>query len=353
MVPFFLSANNRCESIRAAFDVGSGTTKLKIYKVSLCKEQSISRVRKKGSINCKSSEFMERSVSYAEDVSQSGKISAEKISEGLDALVALKEKAVSCGATEFSGVATSAFRTSENGKSVVAYLSNVTGINLKLVSQEEEALLGFNGAVFKKNIAKNKDVCVWDIGGGSMQIVCRESQKFSFYLGNLASVPFKNAIIQGRKGFFRRIFSRREKTANSYNSPNPVSMNDFLYASRLAKREARKIRKFLGKSLSRSKILGIGGVHVHAVAGSLGKVEYGPIDLKTASFKLLNKTDEMLCEKSKSSTQKKRCLKYVNTAVSNKILVGTLMSHLKIAEVESVDANLTEGLVITESYWKK
>ena len=103
---------------------------------------------------------LEVAVQYRKNLTNLRVIPSEVLSEGVDALKKLKEKAIECGATEFSGVATSVFRIAENGEIATYELSTHSEIPIKIVSQEEEAKLGFRGAVLKADLSGGKSMCM-------------------------------------------------------------------------------------------------------------------------------------------------------------------------------------------------
>ena len=88
-------------------------------------------------------------------------------------------------------------------------------------------------------------------------------------------------------------------------------------------------------------MLGIGGVHYYAVSKAIDKKEYSANDIKENILNKLGKSDEELGGG-----------KYVDSAVSNLILVESFMKGLKISKVKAMKVNLTEGLVSSKSYWK-
>ena len=310
-------------SIRAAFDVGSGTTKMKVYRYQSCANKPVSIEEVKGP-GCAG----ERKVSYGEDVEKAGQIDEQTLKRGASALKELKRLAVKCGARDFVGVATSAFRRAKNGESVAEHLSGSTGISVKVISRKQEALLGFRGAVSKLGL--DSKICVWDIGGGSMQIVCSpDGKKTVTYLGNLASIPFKNAIIK---------FQANSSGRQASSTPNPVSQSDYLHALGITQKEAAKVTSKLGDQLKKSTVVGIGGVHFYAVGDAVGKREYSASDIRSALSGKLAKTDRELGGG-----------EYVDTSVSNLILVEGMMKYLEVASVKSLKVNLTEGLASSET----
>ena len=317
----FRAWGNPCtNSVRAGLDVGSGTTKMKVYHYRFCAGGPAS-IKEVSGPNCAG----ERKVSYGEDVESTGKIGEQTFRRGVNALKELKSLAVKCGAQDFMGVATSAFRRAKNGQSIAERLSRSAGIVVRVISREQEAILGFRGATLKLGL--DSKICVWDIGGGSMQIICSPNGKKTVaYLGNVASVPFKNAIIK---------FQARQTS-----TPNPISQKDYRYALGITQKEAAKAVSALGDELQKSTVVGIGGVHFYAVGEALGKREYTARDIRAALAGKLSKTDRELGGG-----------EYVDTAVSNLILVEGMMKHLQIASVKALKINLTEGLASSQDYW--
>ena len=306
-------------SVRAGLDVGSGTTKMKVYHYRSCEGRPASIKEARGP-NCAA----DRKVSYGEDVESTGKIGEQTFKRGVSALKELKSLAFRCGAQDFMGVATSAFRRAKNGQSVAERLSRSAGISIKVISREQEALLGFRGATLKLGL--DSKICVWDIGGGSMQVICSpDGKKTLTYLGNLASVPFKNAISK---------FQARQTS-----TPNPISQKDYRHALSITQKEAAKVVSKLGDELKKSTVVGIGGVHFYAVGEALGKREYTADDIRSTLLGKLSKTDRELGGG-----------EYVDTAVSNLILVEGMMKYLQIASVKALKINLTEGLASSRDF---
>lgn len=305
-----LKKEENCLGKIAGFDVGSGSTKMKVYEVNKCERKILK-------LACEDN----RAISYKEDFYKGEKrsLSQDIQKQGLKALMELKEKAKNCGATEFYGVATSVFRQAYNGGRAIKELSQKSGVDIGIITQEKEAMLGFYGGVSKlKNVPKS--FCVWDIGGSSMQIVCHENGNKKMFLGHLASVPFKEKVIELQK--------------RKSNTPNPISKEDYQKSFAITKDEADHIKETLGDALKRNRVIGIGGVHYYALSVELQKKTYTADDINQEILKRLNKTNFELGDG-----------KYVNTSVSNMLLVEGLMRSLEINKVQAFNVNLTEGLV--------
>ena len=330
-----------CEVLRAAFDIGSGSTKMRLYRYDGCRRRIAARVD-----GCEA----EAAVAYREDLSDSGTLREETILRGIKVLRRLKAAAEACGSRQFAGVATSAFRIASNGPSALERLSQATGIPLALITPDEEARLGFEGALAASDTDQD-DACVWDIGTSSMQMTCSgENGHSDTYKGRLASVAFKEAVMDRQRPprllqpfikvgiFLAKGFGY---THEERSSPNPISFSDYDKAMESARIEAEKIQRFFGHSMAGKRLFGIGGVHYHSVRTAVDATTYTSEDIHSALLTRLEKTDEELGGGN-----------FVSTAVSNLILVEGIMDALDIDSVEAIDTGLTEGLAACDEYWE-
>jgi hypothetical protein len=154
----------KCIEYRAVFDVGSETTKMKIAKIDKCMQKNIGFIYSK-----------DIKVPYAENLVR-GVLSDDIRSKGIIALGALKKEAVEKGAQTFTGVATEVLRLAINTPQFLQEIKAQTGIPVKVISPDEEAILGYLAAVSVLG-SKAKNAVVWDIGGNSMQMVFRRNDQ--------------------------------------------------------------------------------------------------------------------------------------------------------------------------------
>lgn len=311
-----------CLSTRAAFDVGSGTTKMKVATVDTCTQKIVSVIKDE-----------QIPVGYKEDLSASSENSFGRsiMVKGIEALQTLKESAIASGATEFAGVATSAFRDAVNGQTFLNRAQSETGIQLKIITQDEEARIGFYGALTQAE-APIDDLVVWDIGGGSMQIITRDEKgEFLIFRGDLASVSFKDHLIKEIQG-------------RDADSPNPISaqnaavgvMRAWLHAvTNVPPTFLEKIRN------PKTVVYGIGGVHTYSVRTQIGKgtAKYTKSELTAKAQERLGLTDEQIGGK------------YASTEVSNLILVLGYMEALGISSVMTAKVNLADGVLVNPAFW--
>jgi exopolyphosphatase/guanosine-5'-triphosphate,3'-diphosphate pyrophosphatase len=113
------------------------------------------------------------------DVSKTGMISEKSIIRNIDALKYFKNKADRYGAEEVLTIATSAVRDALNGKAFAADAKIQAGVNISIISGEEEAELGLKG-VMSEIENPEESVLVIDIGGGSTELVLGSKDKIDY-----------------------------------------------------------------------------------------------------------------------------------------------------------------------------
>ncbi|MBC74673.1 MAG: phosphatase [Halobacteriovoraceae bacterium] len=314
-----LAYGDDCVKIKAAFDIGSGTTKMKVGRVDTC-------LQKIEEILFEANE----PVAYKEKLQNNPDniLGNEIQKKGLNALLKLKEKAKAFSPVSYSAVATSAFRTASNGEKTARFLSEQSGVDIDVISQKEEALLGFAAAVAKSKKTLDQ-VLVWDIGGGSMQMTSYKGKgKFDIYEGKLASASFKKLVIR----------DVQNKDAKIVATPNPVTENNFIKAKAIVKSYALETvpQKIKDKLKSGAQVIGIGGVHYYSVRRQANvKEEYSQAILQNTITSKLGKTDSEVGGD------------YASTDVSNLILVKGYMEALNIQKVEAYKINLADGVLLS------
>nr|WP_237164948.1 hypothetical protein [Pantoea agglomerans] len=191
---FFAAAvqADRCQQIRAGLDIGSGTTKIAVARVNVC-QLRIEKMLYQD----------QRAVAWNEALAHStdNQLSPAMTHEGAAALQQLLTQAQRFHPQRISGVATAVFRNASNGQAVIEQLQRQTGAQISIISQQQEAKLGFLSAKAALNdpAIRDEQLLVWDIGGGSMQMTAWRQQAgqpvADIYQGKLASVTLKNFIL--------------------------------------------------------------------------------------------------------------------------------------------------------------
>ncbi len=309
---------NPCEKTRAAFDIGSGTTRVLVGQVNAC-ENRILKVLLEAS----------EAVPYQDQKQSDGNISELTLKQGHKVLSQLKEKATSAGATEFRGVATEVFRKAKNGEAHIQSESQKLGFTIKIIDQEMEGRLGYLSA---RALIPNSEgtFVVWDMGGGSTQVTYQKNAHYHYYFPKIGSVTFKDQIVK----------EALKKDPSLVKSPNPLGKNA-VAAQRVAKKflAKEKIPSWLAELAYAKKIrtvYGIGGVFAKSVQNQAapGQSFFTAAELKKALPQQAQKSDEELGGK------------YASTQVSNLILIDAFLDRFKISKVYTLDVNLSQGLIL-------
>jgi exopolyphosphatase/guanosine-5'-triphosphate,3'-diphosphate pyrophosphatase len=160
---------------RACIDIGSNTTRL---LVADCNSHRIAHVHQ------------ERVFTHiGRDRLPDGSIPPETIA-GVTAVVAAQlERARELGSDEVLAVATAAIRRAPNGAELAAAAREACGLEVRILTWEEEARLAFVGAAHAFGHAPDGQLGVVDVGGGSSELVVgsfpdRISWSASFALGS-------------------------------------------------------------------------------------------------------------------------------------------------------------------------
>ncbi len=126
-------------------------------------------------------------VRLGSGVDKTGRIEDARLPVAVEAISFFATVADFNGAPEPTILATSAVRDAENGLDLVREVRERTGLVMRLISGEEEAALGFRGAVsaLGDEVSAGGPVFVVDLGGGSAQLI----------LGDVAGGPEKQVSL--------------------------------------------------------------------------------------------------------------------------------------------------------------
>ena len=304
-----------CEEVRLGFDIGSGSTKMLVAKVDFCKHKILEVLHTES-----------RPISFNEDLEKSkdNTLGPGIIETGLKVLTEMTAKGKSFKPKKIYGVATSVFRKSHNGVDVIKGYARKLGVRLEVITQLDEARLGFLSA---KSFTDEKHIVVWDIGGGSMQMWGQfENKKPETYLGDLASVTFKNMVIE--------VIQSKDLATTS--TPNPIG-DKRAQVLALARSYAKlHVPADLKNVLKERVVIGTGGVHSQSIKNQLQlkEMKYTLEELDAAAKIQVEKSDKELSGD------------YRSTDVTNLLLVQGFMEGLGIKEVKIVNATLLQGVVL-------
>lgn len=158
--------------LQAMIDIGSNTIRMAVYRITDGHATQI--MKRKHTVGL--SAYVKDGVMQEEGVRRA----AEVVGEYRDFLAGM-------GVENTIAFTTAALRNAKNSAEAVAALEARTGLSIRVISGEEEAVFDFAGAIH--DLSADKGV-ILDIGGGSTEIVTyrarRVSRKWSLPFGSLS-----------------------------------------------------------------------------------------------------------------------------------------------------------------------
>ncbi len=349
-----------CErKARAVIDLGSGSIKLHTAEVDVCGDRTkLIRIL---------TEEESRPLALEAGKDGEGKIPETLQNQALSTLrelqtIAVKAaKAAKYKTLELAVVGTHAFRTAKNQAEFQAKLE-AAGFSAKALSQKEEAEAGLF-AVIGQGLPPGCDpasLLVWDIGGGSMQLMRGPNQNAPAARVegfNMGAESFKQALLEKFKP---------TKTSCAFDkpTPNPIGKNQSEAVRTFARDTSQRLlRATLRRDLNATCVVGIGGVHNKAI---LAQIEKSWPNIKTCVCKdsvracglskdLYHKVQleclaRHLSEKSDCDSEIQG--PYSTTAVTNLYFVLGWMDRLGIERIQTRAVNMGHHFVLARELLK-
>ncbi len=141
----------------AAIDIGSNTTRLLVAEPE------------KGQLRKVMEQRAYTRITKAQ--SKNGKIDGDKIDEVAEVVQTQVKLAEELGAEVIKIVATAAIRESKNRVKAVKAISKAAGLDVEVLSEQEEGRLAFIGATKSLGHPVEGTVAVVDVGGGSSEVI--------------------------------------------------------------------------------------------------------------------------------------------------------------------------------------
>lgn len=157
-------------------------------------------------------------VRLGQDTFSHGQIREETALLALDAFLRFRKVADNYGVEKIRAVATSAMREANNSDSLCERISRATGIEIEIISGDEEARLIHLAVAHAVNL-KNKHAMLIDIGGGSVEVTLSQGNNIlsteSYNMGTVrlleklsrkpAKLPFDELVREYAEAAKRRI----------------------------------------------------------------------------------------------------------------------------------------------------
>ncbi len=155
--------------------------------------------------------------------SATGRLSEDAIRETIDALGRMLRIASQYEVTHIRAVATAAVRDASNGDGFVAFVLEELGLEIEVISEEEEGRLAFLSAAEAVELAGRS--AVLDIGGGSVEIVRATDQRIE----SIASMPLGAVVLSERyhaldpmpRGDYKRLVKHVRRTLTHVLADDP------------------------------------------------------------------------------------------------------------------------------------
>jgi len=195
----------------AVIDVGSNS--VKFYVCRRMKDGSIQTLIDKSSIS-----------RLGEGLMETGRIHEASLERNARAVSEFAAEARENGVEKIVGVGTMALRSAENGHDFVSRVRELSGVEIKMISGDEEARLSYLAALSGMALPEG-ELAVFDTGGGSTEFIFGEGTKirrrFSVNLGALRITekyfrddPVREGSVEKALREIDREFSRAGVTGN-------------------------------------------------------------------------------------------------------------------------------------------
>lgn len=310
-----ISTAKSCFINKSAIDIGSGTTKFLVASIDKCQKKII-KILYDEKVPTPFNENLEKSGQHQIDSA----FALEQVNKLKPHIAQLKTFKVG----KIKAVATSAFRMASNGQLIAQLIAKALNIQIQVIDQETEAKLGYQSALLSLGFEPSPQMVVWDIGGGSMQMYNQDLKSPHVYIGQLASVSFKNFLIEVFMG----------KNLNELSSPNPMKAIE-RQSIQFAESYARiHVPARFKEILPQATVIGVGGVFNQSVANQLNKSD---------QFNLKD-IEDLFQVKAKMSDDQLNG-NYKTTDISNLALVIGFMRALKVQKLLLANASLNHGLL--------
>lgn len=165
--------------IFAAIDIGSNAIRLLINNIETTGIVS----------DFNKTAFLRVPIRLGEDVFTKNEISEEKKQRLIDAMQGFSHIMKAYCVTDYRACATSAMRDAKNGKDITDTILKESGINIEIISGQEEADIIYEAGGLSNVMDKSRNYLYVDVGGGSTEVVVYSDQQKitsnSFQLGTV------------------------------------------------------------------------------------------------------------------------------------------------------------------------
>ncbi len=269
-----------------------------------------------------------------EGVNETGRLSEAGMKRSVDALVAFEQEAKAWKAKHTFALATSAVRDSENKNEFLNRVEDACGLNVEVISGEQEAKIGFMGVLAGMDNVEGL-ILVIDVGGGSTELI----------VGDRSGILFAESVNVGAV-----------RMTGKHISTDPVTPEE----SENVKNDIEYITKDVLKKLEKyniTKAVGIGGTATTLGAMKLEMESYDRDRIQNSSvlypeIKAMNeKMSELTIDERKDlkGLQPKRAdIIYAGALVIEKVLKTLNIDEMFISDYDNLEGCLMEKLIVNK-----
>lgn len=297
----------------AVIDLGSNSFRMVVFKA--------------GDAEWSREDERSAAVRIGEGLAASGRLGEKAIARALNTLDEFAELCRRRGLSghEIDAVATSAIRDAENGGEFLEHVRLLTGLDVRLLSREQEARYGYLAAVHSTTLT---DGCVLDLGGGSMQLV-RVAGRMARESGSW------------RLGAVRMT----ERFLMDEGPAHPAKRSQ---CKALQAHVARKLERAPWLGATGSQLIGLGGT-VRNLATAAERAAGLPDEDVQGFLLTQDALDDLICRLAALPAAERGSIPGIKPARADIVLAGALtiqevMRHGKFEALEVTGAGLREGI---------
>lgn len=265
-------------------------------------------------------------VRLGEGLARTGLISDEALQRARQALGRMKKITEGLGVTIVETVATSAIRRAKNGQAFIDVVRNDCGLDIRLISGEEEAELAMVSALHQFTLESGRNI-VFDIGGGSVEIVCAAGH----HIEETVSLELGAVVL-----------------TEDFSRSDPMSDKEFKALRQHIRRELKKVVS--GQECSSRMIIGSGGTvtAVGSMVVAMRREQYGSLN----GYEVLrSEVVHLLTMLRRKNLAERRELAGLNAdradiIVAGVVLVDELMCRFGANILRINDRGIREGLIV-------
>ena len=302
----------------AAVDIGTNTVLLLVAERSAA--GAVGAVAERATI-----------TRLGEGVDSTRRFSAAAISRTLACLEGYAKLARSLGAERVSVVGTSAMRDAGGGEELQNGIRRLFGVDPRVLSGDEEARLGFRGAVSGLNVAGTTEVAVFDIGGGSTEVVIGQIE------GSETRIAFSASYDVGSVRLTERLVTR-----------DPPSKADRDALARIARAAFAPVPPLPETSSASNSLIGVAGTMttLAAVSLQLGTYDAARVHGHTMRASELRRVVEELADMDLETRKRLPGMEpnRADVIVAGGILALELLAHWNAIETRISDRGVRWGV---------